>query len=100
MLLFNIPGDATTASWRHQTSQTAKRKRPQRKPGANTMTKIAPFATVALTAAFVSGFVLVAPLAHATMYVATAEINDTATVPVSQKVRCITPLAQQKFCGL
>ena len=63
------------------------------------MTKIASIAAVALTAALVASFQFAPALAQATTQVATAESNI-ATVSASQKVRCIMPPAQQKFCGL
>ena len=64
------------------------------------MTKIASIAAAALTAALVSGFVQFAPVAQALTQAAIAESNNIATVSASQKVRCIMPPAQQKFCGL
>ena len=64
-----------------------------------TNTKIASFAAVALTVALVSGFVQLAPLAEALSQAATTGSQSIATMSASQKVRCIMPPAQQKFCG-
>jgi len=60
-------------------------------------TKIASFAAVALITTLVAGFVQVAPVTQA---FDTPNSQDIASVSASQKVRCIMPPAQQKFCGL
>ena len=63
-------------------------------------TKTATFATVALTAALVSGFVQFAPaIAQSTVAVVAANSQVAAPMTAAQKTRCIMPAAQQKYCG-
>ena len=63
-------------------------------------TKIATFAAIALTAALLSGFVYSAPSFAQALAQATLDNQNIAPMTASQKVRCIMPVAQQKFCGV
>ena len=60
-------------------------------------TRIATFAAVTLTAALVSGIVYSAPTSVPSL--THAAFDNEVVVSASQKVRCIMPPAQQKYCG-
>jgi len=62
-------------------------------------TRTASFAVVALGAALFASILQFAPVAQALSQSAALANNDIASVSASQKVRCIMPVAQQKYCG-
>jgi len=61
------------------------------------MTKI--IAAVALTTALVSGFAYSASTSADAVTQAAFHNRGIASMNASQKVRCIMPVAQQKYCG-
>ena len=69
-------------------------------PGDKTMnTKIASIAAIAFTAALVSGLVQFAPAVAQSPTEIAAVSQNVIYLSASQKVRCIMPVAQQKYCG-